>query len=205
MKKVILSFLPILLFIFATNAQEIKNIRYFDVDNKEISQLIFEKKRATNTVLDIPGDSVNHHKLINREEQGKINNRKELIALLENVSRKKIDSLQQIVIIYHPGEDPCNATGNTNFIISAYKEIEKGVSKIAKAKTFYIYKDETGLEKYNNAIPWAKDPKQIVEKSFFKHHYPCSSFTVISKDGNYYSYFGEFYSALVLETSKKML
>ncbi len=199
-----LSLLSIFFLTLSVKSQQINNIRYFDIDSKEISKSIFEEKRANHAVLDIPGDSVNHRKLIKREEQGKIGNRKELIALLENVSHKKIDTLQQIVIIYYPGPDPCNANGNTSFITSVYKEIEKGVRDIANAKTLYIYKDATGLEKYKNAIPWIKDPEQIVEKTFFKHPYPCSSFTVISKDGSYFSYFGEFYSGFVLEISKKM-
>lgn len=204
MKKIMLFFFSILLLTFATNAQEVQKIRYFDVTNKEISKSIFEEKRATNAVLDIPGDSSNHHKLINREEQGKINDRAKLISFLESASGKKINSLKQIVIIYYPGSDPCNSTGNIDFIISTYKEIEKGVNKIAKATTFYVYKDIKGLERYKNAIPWIKDSEQIVEKLFFKYHYPCSSFTVISKNGNYSSYFGEFYKDLVLETSKKL-
>ncbi|WP_316826116.1 hypothetical protein [Pedobacter miscanthi] len=203
MKKLMLSLLPLLL-VLKIKAQEVKNTRYFDVDNKEISQQVFKDKRATNTVLDIPGDSSNHHKLINREQQGKISNRKELISLLEYAAHEKINPSQQILIIYYPGKDACNTGGDVKFLISNLKEIEKGVDRIASTKTFYIYKDKEGLERYDNAIPWIKDPEQIVEKLFFKYHYPCNSFTVISKTGKYISYFGEFYKDLVLEASKKL-
>ena len=49
-----------------------------------------------------------------------------------------------------------------------------------------------GLEKYEGLLDWHKDPDGITEKLFFNYHYPCSSFVVISPNGNYLSYFGEF-------------
>jgi hypothetical protein len=48
-------------------------------------------------------------------------------------------------------------------------------------------------------ITWYKDPEQIIERLFFEHHYPCNSFVILSKDGNFISYFGEFGNEQVWE------
>ena len=41
-------------------------------------------------------------------------------------------------------------------------------------------------------MTWHKDPEAIIQKTFFKHHYPCGSFVIINPDGKYASYFGEY-------------
>ena len=41
--------------------------------------------------------------------------------------------------------------------------------------------------------------REFIEQLFFKHHYPCSSFVVISSKGDYISYFGEFPKEFVWE------
>jgi len=204
MKKIMLSIIPLLLLKFSTKAQEVKNIRYFDVDNKEISKSTFEEKRSSNTFLDIPGDSSNHHKLINREEKGEINDRTKLISLLESVSSKKIDSLKPMVIIYHPGQDNHNVTGNTGFIKAKYKDLEANLSKLYNVKPLYVYKEINGTNKYGSSINWIKDPEQMIEKHFFKYHYPSGSFVVIAKNGNYISYFGEYMNDSILDATKKL-
>lgn len=204
MKEITLSILCMILLTFNTKAQEVKNIRYFDIDNKEISKSAFEEKRATNAVLDIPGDSSNHRKLINREEKGKINDRAKLISLLELDLNKKIDSLKPIVIIYHPGEDQCNATGNAGYIKKKHEELEANLSKHYKVKPIYVYKEIKGTDEYGSSINWTKDPEQSIEKRFFKYHYPCGSFVVIARNGNYFNYFGEYTADFILEVTKKL-
>ncbi len=44
----------------------------------------------------------------------------------------------------------------------------------------------------------------MIERLFFKYHYPCSSFVVISKNGDYISYFGEFGMKPVWEATQQM-
>ena len=53
-------------------------------------------------------------------------------------------------------------------------------------------------------MDWYKDPYHIIEKLFFKYHYPCSSFVVISKTGEFSSYFGEISKENVWEAAEKM-
>lgn len=178
--------------------------RYFDVNHAEISKTAFEEKRATNTVLDIPGDSSHHHQLVNREEQGKIDDKTQLTTLLESALGKKIDATKPIVIIYYPGQDACNSAANPDFVTEGNKLLAADLFKQAKVKPIFVYKEPTGLAKSGKNINWIKDPQQTIEKHFFKHHYPCGSFVVISKNGEYSSYFGEYMRSDVVEVKKKL-
>jgi hypothetical protein len=190
MKKIILLSIQVLFFTLLVNAQQNNSFKYFDADNKEITEKIFKQLRSTNKVLDIVGDSTNHKKLIKRDESGNID-RNKLVLALENVAKTKIDSNTTIIIVYYPGEDPCNSSGSPDRTIAKHKETERSARQIAKTKTFYIYKDSKGLERYNG-LAWLKDPENLIEQLFFKYHYPCGSFAVISKTGEYISYFGEY-------------
>ena len=173
-------FLFLILITFVTGNIFAQEAKYFDVDNKEISKKYFEEKRSTNSVLDILEDKNNHHKLIDRDDKGNIKDIEALISKIKNVTKKTLSPNKPIVIIYYPGEDPCNSGGDTKSVSKRYKDLEHTT---AKANFIYIYKDHKGLEKFGNDIMWIKDPEQTIEKLFFKHHYPCSSFVVISKNG----------------------
>jgi len=181
-------------------------IKYFDENNAEISKSKFNRIRSTNKLLDIPGDSANHKKLTLREKRGKINDRNSLELLLENATNRELDSKKPIVIIYYPGKDPCNSSETTNkeWIANWHEQLEEGLNQVAKIKPLYIYKDNDGLEKYHGILNWNSDPKGTVERLFFEHHYPCKSFVVISKDGDYISYFGEFGKEYVREATQLM-
>ncbi|RZL46758.1 MAG: hypothetical protein EOP00_14005 [Pedobacter sp.] len=185
------------------NAQENKTIRYFNTKNKEITEKKFKEIRSTNKVLDIIGDSTNHRKLIERDETGNID-RNKLVSALENAINKKIDSNSIIVILYYPGQDPCNSSGNPPQNEDFYTERENEIKRLAKATILYVYKDFKGLERFKNHKKYIQDPENIVEKLFFKHHYPCHSFAVISKTGAYRSYFGEYPTSFLLEDVKSL-
>jgi hypothetical protein len=56
----------------------------------------------------------------------------------------------------------------------------------------------TGLYGRNDGYrSWYKDQSRVSENMFFKRHYPCYSFVVISEKGEYLSYFGKFPKELV--------
>ena len=171
-------------------------MRYFDETNKEISEEEFREKRKTNVVLDIPGDSLHHRKLTNRLDAGEVSDRAMLVKMLKSSVEddKGIDWEKPLVIIYYPGQDPCNASALSNRRDRKkwYRELEKKVREIAQTKPIYIYKESTGLEKYEGILKWYKDPDGIIEKLFFKHHYPCGSFAIINEKGQYACYFGEY-------------
>lgn len=182
-------------------------MRYFDHKNVEISKEKFYKIRSTNKYLDIPGDSLNQRKLTVREKRGEISIRKNLEEVLENLTKREIDSTSPIVIIYHPGKDRCNSSGTTNQIRikSWHDQLTEVLKRIADIEPFYIYKSYDGLEKYNGILNYYKDPNRLIESLFFEYHYPCSSFVVISKSGSYISYFGEFSKDYVWRATDKLI
>lgn len=145
-------------------------------------------------MLEIPGDSINHKKLTLREKRGKVEDMENLKFLLEKATNNELDSEKPIVIIYYPGKDRCNSGGTATEESTKtwFKNLETGVDDIAQTKPIYIYKDSDGLERNKSWLAWHKDPEGVIEKLFFKHHYPCNSFVVISKNSEYISYFGEF-------------
>ncbi|MBB4119256.1 hypothetical protein GGR32_001552 [Mesonia hippocampi] len=207
MKKILLTFIIGILILSCSATKTGKDkTKYFDENNVEISKSKFDRIRSTNKLLDIPGDSINHKKLTLREKRGKINDRKSLELLLEKSTNTELDSNKPIVIIYYPGKDPCNSSGTTKpeWIKSWYKQLEDGLNQIAEVKPLYIFKDNDGLEKYNGILSWKKDPEKTIERLFFENHYPCSSFVVISKNGDYISYFGEFGNEYVWEATQLM-
>ena len=184
----------ILIYSCSANKDATDKTKYFDVNNVEINRAKFNRLRSSNSFLDIPGDSVNHKKLALREKSGKITNRSEIESLLEKQIDRELDSNKPLVIIYHPGKDPCNSSGTATKKSTRiyFRQLEKGINNIAQTKPIYIFKDKDGLDEKGQVLTWHKDPEGIFERLFFEYHYPCSSFVVISSDGNYRSYFGEF-------------
>ncbi|WP_339889173.1 hypothetical protein [uncultured Flavobacterium sp.] len=205
-KKLLLSFLLVLLVACSSSKGNKNRTKYFDENNIEISKSKFNQIRATNLLLDIPGDSINHKKLTLREKIGRISDRPLLQSILEEQTKQKLDSLKPIVIIYYPGKDRCNSTGSVEVISRKfwYDMLEDGINQIAQIKPIYIYKDAEGLSKYEGILNWHKDPGGTIERLFFQYHYPCSSFVVISKNGDYISYFGEFSKDYVWNATHKM-
>ena len=179
---------------------------YLDQNNNQISKKEFERIRKSNQYLDIPGDSINSKKLISREKTGRINDRAKFEQFL--AAKLNLDQLsgKPIVVIYYPGKDRCNSSGasSKSWIKNWYGQLEKGISNIAPIEPIYVYKDKDGLEKYEGVVKWNKDPDGIIERLFFEYHYPCKSFVVISKTGEYISYFGEFGKEEVWEATLTM-
>jgi len=207
MKKVLLiTIIGILIHSCSATKSNKDTTRYFDENNVEISKSKFDSIRSTNKLLDIPGDSTNHKKLTLREKRGKITNRALLESLLEKEINHELDSTKPIVIIYYPGKDPCNSSGSATkeSIKNWFGQLEDGINQIAQTKPIYIYKDNDGLKKYDGVLTWHKDPEGTIERLFFEHHYPCNSFVVISKNGDYISYFGEFGKEYVWEATQIM-
>ncbi|WP_370174449.1 hypothetical protein [Leeuwenhoekiella palythoae] len=171
-----------------------RDFTYLDIDNKEISKSKFRQKRSTNQYLDIQIDSLNQKKLIERTKAGKLENFEAYRSLVSNKTSEKLDNTKPLVIIYHPGKDACNSSGSATkeTLKNWHKTLEDGVQQLKANAPIYLYKEKEGLEKYDGVLNWHKDPDGLTEKLFFKYHYPCSSFVVISSDGEYVSYFGEF-------------
>lgn len=181
--------------------------RYFDQNNVEISRAKFNKSLSENQFLDLPGDYENSRKLTVREKRGRIKDISQFETKMETNLGVELDAEKPIVMIYHPGKDECNSGGNQSkaFIKTWYGELEDGLSQIADITPLYIYKERSGLEKYDGILEWNEDPEGIIERLFFKKHYPCKSFVVVSKQGDYISYFGEFSKEYVWEMAEIMI
>ncbi len=186
--------------------------KYFDENYQPISKTKFENRKRKNRFLSVQGDSIHHKILSVRAKEAILLNRNYLDSLLTLSTNKKIDSTKPLVIIYYPGKDPCNSSGiyGRRTRKKWYDLMEEGINKIKESNIVYVYKNNEGLYRKNDGFKnWIKDPKQTVENLFFKRHYPCGSFVVISEKSKFISYFGEFPKELVwkvvevLTTKKK--
>jgi len=189
--------LIITIFTYSLSFSQNKNMdnddfKYFDENYNPISKTEYDSRKWKNRLLSIQGDSINHKILSVREKQGALQNRKYLDSVLTLSSNRKIDSTKPLVILYYPGKDPCNSSGTATRRTkkSWYNKMEKEINKVRESNIIYIYKTKDGL--IDGFKEWIKDPEQTIERLFFKRHYPCSSFVVISGKGNFISYFGEF-------------
>jgi hypothetical protein len=200
----ILYFLPIL--VIACNPIS-GQITYYDDNDSVITKHEFNKKENSLLYFSIPGDSLNQKKLIYRYQEGEIKNKSLLIAFLKQELKFDIDTTKLLIIIYYPGKDLCNSgvTKDKNLLQSIYHKMEYDLQKLAGVKALYLYKDKSGLEKYEGILNWLQDPEHIVEKIFFKYHYPCESFVVISKNGKFKSYLGEFPKEMILDFAEQLL
>ncbi|MEJ6793045.1 MAG: hypothetical protein QNK89_10045 [Lacinutrix sp.] len=196
MKQFAVAIILIISFFSCSSSQKTtSSTKYFGIDGNEISESKFKRERTRNRkYIGTYADSLDQKRIALREETGRIDNRNHLDSILEKQTNIKIDKNKSIVIVFYPGKDQCNSSGSATKASLAlwFNELENRLSEISKVKPIYIYKSKIGLERYNGVLTWHKDPNRIIEKSFFKFHYPCSSFVVISKTGEYISYFGEF-------------
>lgn len=177
-------------------------MRYFDENYQPISQEVFDQKKWDHGLLDLEGDSINHMILVHRVNRGTIEDRLALDSVLFLATKQEIDPHKPLVIIYYPGKDRCNSSGMATRKSTRrwYEILEKRTNNKAASNFVYLYKDSTGLYGRNDGYKsWHKDHRRIIENMFFKRHYPCYSFVVISEKGEYLSYFGGFPKDLIWE------
>jgi hypothetical protein len=129
--------------------------------------------------------------LYQRKTKGKLST-EELEKLNKSLLNKGNLNNNITIIIFYPGKDNCNGMER----ISTWNVFDNDYLKQAKKNSFnnfWIYKSDENLKYYHpKKVDWKKDDDQIIEKLFFKMHYPCSSSAVIDKDGNYILNLGEF-------------
>jgi len=207
MKRPLLILFVVILFSACSTSKFNKDgIRYFDENNEEVTKSKFKRVYARKSLFIIPGDSINQVRLTVRENHGRLDKRAALESILEKQIDREIDADKPMLVIYYPGKDKCNSTGSATKETRRiwYNELEEKLYKIAQIKPIYIYKSNNGLEKYDGILTYHKDPNRIIERLFFQYHYPCSSFVVISKNGDYISYYGEFPKEHVWKLTKEM-
>ena len=107
-----------------------KKLVYFDIRGNQIDKLVSEKALKTRLVLQIPGDSLHHRKLINKEYYGQILQYDHFIQLLETELNLKLNRKKPIVIIFYSGANKCNSSGVSSkyFFSKWHKQMKAGLS-----------------------------------------------------------------------------
>ncbi|WP_321346690.1 hypothetical protein [uncultured Draconibacterium sp.] len=180
---------------------------YFDSGHNQITEEAFNAKLESHEFLEIPGKNENEKQLVARENHGIIVNTDKIYDLLQEHTDEEISRKKPLVILFYPGKDDNNSGGaNDKLSLRIWRnKLWKGLDDIAGVKPIYIYKDKNGLKKYRKIITWYPDPESFFENNFFQHHYPGYSFVVISPEGEYISYFGEFPKEFVWEATKQLI
>ena len=183
-------------FALSVKAQEssVDNNIYLDTNNNRITADEFVKIMDTQNVLVVDIDSLKTYKVVSKRlEKGKIDNFDEIASKLQSRTAMVIDKTKPLVVIYFPGKDRCNSSGSAtkSSTRTYFNTLSRKVNRIARVKPIYIYRTKEGTEKDDGIIDWHKDPENIIEKTFFKFHYPCSSYVLVNPDGTYIAFFGE--------------
>jgi len=183
-----------ILFPFFINAQN----RYLDINDNEISEYQFLNQDLNPGEFRVYSDSLKTGKIMpSTTEIGTLNGSK-LYNLINANLNLNLEENKPLVIIYYPGKDPFISRAPT--IGSRYQwnnEVIRKSNKITPTNFLFIYKTEEGL-KHVKKNSWHKDPKGLIEKSFFKYNYPCCSYVIIFNN-KYTSHFGEFSQEGLLE------
>ena len=187
--------------------KNVKRLIYFDTENKMIKRSLFKKRLSKHAFFQIPGDSLHHRKLIERQYHGQLTNYDNFIHLLQTDLGITVDTSKPLIIIYYPGKDRCNSSSYATKESRKlwHSQMIEGLSQLKVPKPIYIYHKDTKIERKFNFLNWYKDPQGIVERLFFPYHFPCGSFVGVSKNGRYFSVYGEYGKAAVWKTAKYLL
>jgi len=198
------------LFVFSCGSTPGRSGIYFDQNgqavSKEKQREIFDRNRGKLITATITNADSIEYRLVPRKEAGKISpeDNQAVAIYLNGLAEGRLPAEYLAAIVYYPGKDLCNSTGNATRETRDvwYDEMEAKLAAIDKTFVFYVYKNDEGLERRTLNRDWNQDGNRLIEQTFFKHHYPCSSFTVVDQDGNYRSYFGAFVKEEVAKTAR---
>ena len=194
--------------LFSVRLSAQKPAKYYDAAGKELSKAEFDHIERTQNYLGVIVDSTaNAHQLVWREEWGVLPYAEDIYSKLETATGKSMDRNKYLLILYYPGKDRCNSSGLATPDDYAHNdsELTRHLQKTAPTQVVHIYKDSKGLKKlYGNLSKHYQDPETLIERTFFKYHYPCSSYVIIRPDGAYGSYFGEYAYEDILERAKAL-
>jgi hypothetical protein len=174
-----------------TNMHAQKKQYYSTDDYKQIDSLTFTKYKDDFFYFKVESDSEVVNLKAPRIKKGKLTVEQfDAIKTSLNAGEHYFDTTAFLVIEYFPGLDSCNSSGDRTAVIENYEAHAAKIESMDNVKQFFIYQEKEGIEMYGN-INWQADRDQIIQKSFFMLHFPCSSMVVIDRSGNYYSHRGE--------------
>lgn len=194
-----LLFIPLFVISFSTHAQS----GYQDEMGREVSRGYFEKQILEGPYFGIP-DGDNGKILVHRMPFGKV----DPTPFFEKTGNS--EALEQgisLIVIYYPGKDECNSTGegnNSSSIAKEHKTLSRWAEKGNAAPPVYIYGNPHGLEKYGDKVAWIPDPDHVFQDQFFRYPYPCGSFVVIHPSGEFRGILGEYPLSQIQVALKKL-
>ena len=195
----------ILLTYYYSSFSQVKKVVYYNENQKEISETDFFKQKNNQRNLDIyfENDSLVSSFLVTRKNHGQLNDI-ELKSLNDYLYHNSEATNELTILVYYPGKDRCNGMERISTWNIFDGDYLRKLKKINSYDHFWIYKSDENLKYYHpKQVKGQSDQNQLVEKMFFKFHYPCFSFVILNKKGKYLSYFGEFSKNTVWELSKE--
>lgn len=180
------------------------NTRYFNEQGEEVSKGRFKRDLDYGKYLDVQKENGLH--LVKRLNKGTISSTI-LDQIMTAFGINEMGSKELLVINYHPGKDRCNSTGTSdkNWLKNKYDNYQYKVKNELNSTLIHVYKSKEGLKRYQGIINFIPDQNQLIERNFFKYHYPCNSFVVIDKKGNYVSWFGEYHYDHVIKLGQELI
>lgn len=169
---------------------------FINDDLAEITQVEFDEIEDLihfyNMKFDL--DSLIINVKVLRTKKGRINHQKldSIRTELSVSSGKTIPNNNLIIINYHHGLDRCNSTGVKSFIKEKYSRYLNRLKKIKNVSQFFMYKTPEGTKDYGSRLNWIEDKSGLIRKTFLPIPYPCGSYVIIDKDGNYLVQKGEY-------------
>ena len=114
-------------------------------------------------------------------------------------SEKEFDRTSYLVIIYSPGMDECLRTGNRSSIRASHRRLNEEIENLEATDIFYVYNEPDANKTYGKNLNWIQDDPKTIQELFFPIHFPCGSFVLIDKKGNYYAFRGEYAAEQIIE------
>ncbi|WP_288372682.1 hypothetical protein [uncultured Algoriphagus sp.] len=177
---------------------------YKDELGREISREYFEKQILEGPYFGIP-DGTGGKMLVHRMPVGLLDD--PAIFFQKTGNERAFQEGKMLLVIYYPGKDECNSSGqgnNANSFQKEHKTLLKWASKFKATEPVYLYANPSGLEKYKGLLPWQEDPEGLFAKHFFKYPYPCGSFVVIHPNGTFRGILGGYPLSQVEVAMKKL-
>lgn len=178
---------------------------YKNDSGDRISKNEFLRTKHSIDYFNIFIDSIPEYRLIKRDRKGKIPSGKAFYNYLSSTYSIQLDTLQPIVIIYHPGLDTCNSSGRLtrSSINQRNKRLSRNIKKFTSNELLFIAQESSTISKRMSDTPYFYDVNRIIEKQFFEYHYPCGSYLIVDYSGNYVSYLGEYANSMIVDSLGK--
>lgn len=187
--KLTLTFLAFIFFI-SLNAQ-VKPDKYYNDEFIEIGKEDYDKQEGVVKIFYDLEDQIAHFYYFHKK-RGKLSS--ENFSLLKS-TLNEMGGYEDgtAIIIYYPGVDSCNKKNKPTTWNIFDKKIRKAMENVVGNNVYWVFHDDEDIKYYHpKKVKWQPDKDKVLQKLFFKVHYPCSSSAVIDKEGNYILNLGEF-------------